>query len=174
MRIIYTLILFILVSTFTARAQHHQHHHKRNEIGISSGAIYGIDHKEWGAGIHIHYFRTLGDHSRWAIGAFAEQAWLGDSHFSIGAGAKFAVIDKLQLGVFPGITFAKHSHDHDGHGAHDDHKHGEKRKARFSIHTELVYDLFEWNQFHLGPVLDYSWSENDSHTMIGIHVAYNF
>lgn len=172
---IFTLIFSLGV--FSVQSQHDDHHHARNEIGISGGALYGIDDKEWGGGFHIHYFHTLGVHSRWAVGGFAEQAWFDKTHYSVGAGVKWEILSRLQLGLFPGVTFAK-EHDHDEHiggrlsndlGEHDD-----KIKARFSIHAELVYDLFHYNGLHFGPAFDYSWSRDDSHIMLGAHVAYGF
>lgn len=48
------------------RAGHGEHAHPRNEAGLSLGAAYGIEHKEWAPAIHAHYFRTLAPHSRWA------------------------------------------------------------------------------------------------------------
>ena len=170
MKSLYLFILFFLLNVGFVCAQHDHddHHHGRNEIGVSTGALYGFDDDVWGPGIHIHYLRSLGDHSKWALGGFIEQAWLDHSHFTVGVGAKYEIIDKLNLGLFPGVSFAKHHHD-DGHGHHSD-----KTKTEFSVHTEVVYDLFEWNKFHMGPAFDFSWSKNDSHSMLGIHVAYCF
>lgn len=164
-RFTYAIMVCMLCSILQLQAQesHAHHHHGLNEIGISTGALYGIDDKVWGPGVHIHYFRSLGEHSRWAIGAFAEQAWLGETHFSVGTGVRFELIERLEIGAFPGITFAKHAHD--GHT---------ESESKFSMHAELVYDLFHWEKFHLGPAIDYSWSKEDSHTMLGVHAAYSF
>lgn len=170
MKNLYTVVICILLSIHTASAQHGGHAHDgRNEIGVSTGAFYAIDDKEWGTGVHLHYFRTLGPHSRWAVGAFAEQAWMDENHFSFGIGGKFEVLEGLHVGAFPGLTFAKHNHEHSGHNHNDD-----KTKAKFSMHMEAVYDLIEWNSFHLGPVVDYSWSKDDSHFTLGVHMAYCF
>lgn len=173
-KIIRVLLVLILVMTISiqSKAQHHDHHghhHSRNEIGLSGGALYSLEHKEWGVGTHLHYYRTLGDHSKWALGAMAEYAYVHGSHFTLGAGAKYQLTEKLGIGVLPGITFLQH--DDDAHVAdYGNHE----NKAIFSTHFELVYDLFYWNGFHFGPVIDYSWSKNDSHGMIGIHAAYCF
>lgn len=168
MKILYTIIISILFSTYVAQAQSHSHHHARNEIGVSAGPFYAIDDKSWGSGVHLHYFRSLGNHSRWAVGGFLEQAWSDENHFSVGVGVKFEVIERLHLGVSPGVSFGKHSHG-DLHDHHD-----ESTKARFAMHMELVYDLFEWKKFHVGPVVDYSWSKDDSHVALGVHAAYCF
>ncbi len=170
MKSIYIIIILFVTTVSSAYSQDaHKHLHKRNEIGISSGGIYGFNDKTWGAGVHMHYFRSLGDHSRWAIGGFYEYAWLDGNHYSFGVGAKFEAIDRLHLGLFPGLVFLKHEED-----AHDhSHSHGESEK-QFAVHAEVVYDLFEIGKFHFGPVADYSWSKDDSHVMLGIHAAYSF
>ncbi len=166
-------ILFVLLLTglaFPVCAQEHaEHAHPRNEIGLSGGAIYSFDHKAWGGGLHLHYFRTLGPHSKWSVGGMVEEVWLHGGHFSIGAGAKFEPFPRFSIGLLPGVTFLRH----DGDADHDDHGHT-SRKALFSTHIELVYDLFHWKKFHLGPAVDFSVSSGDSHAMIGVHGAYAF
>lgn len=178
MKIIHTLCLVVgclFLSSAAYGQDHHDHHHSRNEIGINSGALYALNDKEWGAGVHIHYFRALGDHSRWSIGGFAEQTLFFDSHFSFGVGVKYELFKDLYISAMPGLAFSKHSHDieHEHvHGADEHHK--ENTKTKFSVHTELVYKLFEWGKFHMGPAIDYSWSKKDSHIMLGVHAAIDF
>ena len=71
------LILGLMISIcITAQ----EHHHARNEIGISPGATYSPSHHNWGFGIHAHYFRTLGDHSPWSFGGGLEQVYAHGSH----------------------------------------------------------------------------------------------
>ena len=147
-------ILFFLTTTIKASyAQHHDHLHSENEIGLSSSAVYSPDHKEWGTGIHVHYFRMLSPHSKWSLGGGIEGVFADDKHFSFNAGVKYEVINRLSISLLPGILFVKPS---------------------FSLHTEIVYDLFHWENFHLGTAIDYSWSKDDSHFAVGIHAAYCF
>lgn len=166
-RVISTAIVFILLGMYTAYAQEHSHAGK-NEVGISTGVFYAVDDKDWGGGIHLHYFRSIGKSNRWAVGGYLEQAWFEDSHVSVGIGAKFEVLERLCLGAFPGVTLARHHHEEEG-GTDK-----ARTKGEFSMHWELVYDLIEWKLFHLGPVLDYSWSKNDSHITLGVHIAVGF
>lgn len=166
-----TILLLALLCISKSYAQDgHIHLHERNEVGLSTGALFAVDDSEWGSGIHIHYYRTFSSHSRWSIGGFVEQAWLEGTHFSFGAGVKFSPIDRLSLGVLPGITFTKHNHDEHSLS----HSDNDGWNSDFSAHFEVVYDLFHWSKFHLGPVFDYSWSKNDSHFMLGIHAAVCF
>ena len=145
--------------------EHDGHKHLRNEIGISGGAFYSYEHREWGSGIHMHYFRTMGLHSNWSLGASLEQAWVDGNHVNVGIGIKYQLFTRLNIATFPGVTFF--SHGDEGH----DHS---SLPAKFTLHFELVYDLFHWDNFHFGPVIDYSWSKNHSHSMIGIHAAFCF
>lgn len=162
-------ISFFLLVAASVFAQHDAHDHSGNELGLSSGAIYGIDDKQWGTGTHLHYFRSLGDHSKWALGGFFEYAWLEGNHYALGLGARFEPISRVHLGVFPGVAFLKHQHEEE-----HQHQDQESSKARFSIHGEIVYDLLSWKNMHFGPVIDYSWSKDDSHAMLGVHAAYCF
>lgn len=168
------LFVFLLLSLmFSAQAQEHNHSHARNEIGISPGATYSPSHSSWGFGIHAHYFRTLGEHSRWALGGSLEQVSSHGSHWSVSAGAKYQLLDRLSVAVMPGITFLPA--DEDGHD-HVDHAEGDSHhsRSRFSLHMEVVYDLIHFNNFHLGPTVDYAWAKDDAHFMIGVHCAYSF
>lgn len=171
MKFIISLIVFmaLLPLSVGAQEQEHAHTHARNEIGISPGVTYSPSHKEWGFGIHAHYFRTLGEHSPWALGASIEQVSSHGSHWTISAGAKYELFDKLNIGVMPGITFLHHIHE-----AEHDTKHEHTNKAQFSMHFELSYDLIHTEHFHFGPAIDYSWTRHDNHLMLGIHCAYGF
>lgn len=178
MKYLTPLLLLIGWCITPAFGQHHEHsvhrhthHHERNEIGLSGGAIYGLNHSDWGGGMHLHYFRTFTPHSKWSWGANLEYVWTHDNHFTIGAGVKYQILDRLSVGVLPGITFLNHK----GHEEHDGHTHAHtEKKTLFSAHFEVVYDLFHWEKFHLGPAFDFSWAKGDSHLMIGVHAAFCF
>ena len=164
------VLIYCLLHTLFIHAQEHghdRHEHSRNEIGISGGALYSFGHREWGGGAHLHYFRTLGLHSKWSLGGSTELAWVDGNHFNLGAGVKYQLFDRLSIALFPGVTFFSH------HGNEEHHTH-QPRKAQFTFHFELVYDLFHWDNFHLGTVFDYARTKHDSHAMIGIHAAFCF
>lgn len=134
------------------RAGHGEHAHPRNEAGLSLGAAYGIEHKEWAPAIHAHYFRTLAPHSRWALGAGIEFIPGEERHWEIGAGARFQVLNDLQLSLMPGISIVD--------------------KAKFSLHTEAVYEAIHLGGFHFGPVVGYAWTRDHSHVSAGIHARF--
>ena len=168
---IYIILFSGLFSMSFVRAQEHghdSHAHLRNEIGFSGGPLYSFEHKEWGAGIHLHYFRTLGVHSKWSLGAGFEHAWVDGNHVNVSAGIKYQLLERMSIAALPGVTFLSHKSDTQGMGMHEAHK------PLFTLHFECVYDIFYWENFHLGPVFDYSWTKKDSHAMLGIHVAFCF
>jgi hypothetical protein len=159
--------LFCVSFIYAQEHEHHGHEHSRNEIGFSGGALYAFGHNEWGSGLHLHYFRTLRLHSKWSLGGGVEQVWVDGSHFNVGAGVKYQLLERLSISALPGISFISHN-ETDAHSAE------KPPKTLFALHLELVYDLFHWDKFHLGTVLDYSWEKRDSHAMLGIHAAYCF
>ena len=167
---LFIFLVFGLFYVSVIYAQEHsndEHEHARNEIGVSSGALYAFGHNKWGGGAHIHYFRTLGFHSKLSLGGSFEQAWVDGRHFNLGAGVKYQLFNRLSIATFPGITFFSHKQT----DMHDTH---EPQNNRFTLHFELVYDLFHLENFHAGMVLDYSLLKSDSHAMIGIHAAFCF
>ena len=137
----------------------------RNEIGISAGALYSLNHKEWGKSVHIHYFRTISRNSHWSLGGGVEQAWLNGSHWTFAAGIKYELFERFSLSVLPGVKFLNHDYS--------DNIEPEKKRL-FSLHAEAVYDLFNLGKIHLGPAVDYAWAKNHSHFMFGIHGAFSF
>jgi len=166
-RSVFALLLIICLNSGFVFAQDKCHHtHDRNEIGFGFGTIYIIGDKVWGQGMHLHYFRSVKPDSRFSWGCGLEQIWAKEErHFSINAGVKYELFEKFDLGVMPGVTFCKHSGDGPGSGV---------RHSRFSLHFEAAYNLFNWGNFHLAPVVDFAWSRGDSHLMPGLHIAYCF
>ncbi len=162
--LIFILFFFTLPAIAWAQAaDEHQHAHGRNEIGISPGAVYCLEHNEWGFGLHTHYFRTFSAHSKWSFGGGFETVWTDGMHFTVGAGIKYQILETLSIAAMPGVTFLKHE-EHGEEGFH----------AQFGFHAEIVYDIFHTEKFHLGPLLDYAWTNEDSHFMLGVHFAYTF
>lgn len=152
------LILLVLMPA-SLLAQHHDH--APNELGVSPGVTYSPSHGEWGFGVHIHYFRTVSHNGRWAVGAAIENVTSKDTHYGISAGASFRILDDLKVSVMPGVSFVMNEES----GGYD---------PFFATHFELVYDALHVRNFHFGPVLEYSLSRNDSHGLLGVHIAYAF
>lgn len=152
------LILFVLMPSLLFAEEHA---HPKNEIGVSPGVTYSPAHGEWGFGFHLHYFRTVSHNGRWAVGGSLENVTSKDSHYGVSVGASFRIVGGLRLAVMPGFSFV-----------FDEMK--GNYKPFYATHFELVYDALHVKNFHFGPVIDYSLSKDDSHAMLGVHIAYAF
>lgn len=148
---------FGVTSSLIAQTKHREHdcgQHSRNEIGLGVGAIYEISHKEWTSSLHLHYFRTLSPHSKWALGAGIEYLRGDERHIEVGVGVRYEPIENLHISLLPGVTLTD--------------------KTGFSVHTEATYDILRIGKIHLGPVIGYAWSKNHSHCSAGVHFAIGF
>ncbi|MGL5318181.1 MAG: hypothetical protein ACRC9Q_05750 [Bacteroidales bacterium] len=166
-----TLLLSSSGALFAQGEDVHNHVHGRNEIGLSVGPSYSFDHKEWKASAHVHYFRLLKPHSRWALGAGVESVFGEGSHYNFSAGVKYSPINHVQIALMPGVNLVKEKGEH-GHSGEDAFH--DKFSVRFAMHAEMVADLLIIGNFHMGPTMDFSWSKHHSHLMLGVHTAYSF
>lgn len=130
------------------------HTHPRNEIGFGVSGVYEIEHGEWTPGVHLHYYRSITPHSRWALGGGIEYLKGDEKHFEVGMGVRYEPVAHLHLTLAPGITIT---------GA-----------TRLSLHTEATYEILGIGNFHLGPVVGYAWSLGHSHLSVGVHAAVGF
>ena len=135
-------------------AEHdHGHHH---EIGIANAPVYFIKEKELSYGLHFHYLYTI-NHSKFGIGLGYEQIFDEHQHRIIGVIGSYRPVDKLSINVSPGVTFE-----------------GEDTfNMNFVMHLEITYEL-ELHDFHLGPVLGFSYDPEDYHISLGVHIGYGF
>ncbi|MGL4992552.1 MAG: hypothetical protein ACRC6R_00210 [Bacteroidales bacterium] len=169
MRKIVTSILATTCIVINAQS----HEHGQNEIGVSFGPNYSIEHKEWRAGAHMHFFRGLTPHSKWKLGGGLEYIFGDGKHYNISMGASYSPFNHFHMTIMPGINLIEEE-EHDHKEELKEHHENDGLKLGFALHGEIVYDLFVIGKFHLGPTIDFSWSPNHSHIMAGIHTAYSF
>lgn len=165
MRFIFLLFTLIILafsgfssSLSTSQNKHSDHGHSEWELGAAFGAVYLLGEKEVASGLHLHLLRRLEFYEKLGIGLGFETVLDEHKHFSTGIVFKYEIWKGLNFLVSPGILFLK--------------PHNEWEK-QFSIHYELLYE-FKVKGLHLGPVFDYSYSKNDQHLMLGLHVGYSF
>lgn len=62
----------------------------------------------------------------------------------------------MSLNASPGITFD-----------------GGESEINFAMHLETSYE-FEFDNFHLGPVLEFAYDPEDIHISLGLHLGIGF
>ena len=140
---------------------HHDHIHQHNwELGFAGGLVRLISEKENAPGFHLHVLRNIGKSGKFSMGPGLE--FIADEHKHLGAVLSFGYrpIHPLYLGISPGVALPVDSHD-------------EHSEPAFSTHFETLYE-FELEHFHLGPMMEYSWSAEDRHFMVGLHLGLHF
>ncbi|OVE75850.1 hypothetical protein BVX97_03320 [bacterium E08(2017)] len=144
------------------------------EIGFSIGYVNldedqedheeaeGEDHEEEhdtsddGIGIHVHVGKRLGTEgilSHISLGVAAETIVAEHEHYALMAFASVYPWRGLVLSVGPGVEWAEHE--------------GEMESA-YSTHLEAAY-VFDVGSWHIGPVLDFSKTNDSEHFTAGIH-----
>ena len=152
------LLLFIgqiLMAQHDDSTEHHHSHHK-NEIGVANAPVYFIKEKEVAYGLHIHYIRNIKD-TKFGVGLGYERIFDEHKHNTIGIVGSYRPISELVFNVSPGVTYEDN----------------ESSEINFALHLETSYE-FEFDNFHIGPVLEFAYDPEDYHISLGLHVGYGF
>ena len=174
---VYALALAMCIWTLAGPARseeahdhgHHGHDLSGPELGLSAGYVHLQEEEENVLGVHAHLLKRLGDEgiSRYfAIGLGAEYLFSDSAHYA--AMLSFAAHPwrGLALSVSPGVQWAEHEDEHEG-------EHEAEVEAEYSTHIEATY-VFPLGKYDIGPLIDYSWTKDEVHYMIGIHVGLHF
>ena len=92
-----------------------------------------------------------------ALGVGGEIIFADEEHYALLFPLSVYPWRGLVLAVAPGIEWA----EHEG-----------KQESSYTTHLEAAY-TFEVGRFDVGPVVDYSISDDDEHYMIGIHIGFH-
>ena len=148
-------VLFSL-STFAQTTEHtHNHEHHVYEIGIANAPVYFLKENVVAYGLHVHLIKKIA-HTKFGIGVGYEKIFDEHKHNTIGLVVSYNPIDKLSLNASPGITFE-----------------GGESEINFAMHLETSYE-FEFDNFHLGPVLEFAYDPEDIHISLGLHLGIGF
>ncbi len=155
------LILFLFQTTNAQDAHQHDHlhengHEHKHEIGIANAPIYFVKEKAFSYGLHLHYIYNFPG-SKFGMGLGFERIFDHHQHNTFGLVASYRPLEPLTVQLSPGITFE-----------------GKDFKERsFALHLETAYE-FEFDHFHLGPVLEFAFDKEDVHISLGIHLGIGF
>jgi len=135
---------------------HHSHDTTGVELGLSAGYVHLEEDDEDAFGLHFHFTKRVGDEGirrHLAAGIGAEVIFADHEHYSLMFPLAVYPWRGLVLAVAPGIEWAEHDHNWE---------------SEYATHFEAAY-VFEYGDFDLGPVIDYSKTDDDEHYMIGVH-----
>ena len=165
-----------------AEDHHSSHHavHPMNEIGISAGCTYAIDHEEFAPILYADYFRRFSHTSNWSFGVAGEYVFSKHTpHLVVGAGVRYVPIHRLHLAVLPGVCVDFPKEHEAGHGSTHhlrNHEHSTTAvddKVSFALQSEICYELLSYHNFHLAPTFGYSYSVSQgSHVTLGVHLSF--
>ena len=150
-------MIFALLLSNECQGQEHAHDHAhKNEIGIANAPVYFIGEKVISYGLHLHYVRSISD-SHFGIGLGYERIFDEHKHNTIGIVGSYRPTDQFSLNISPGVSFEG----------------TENSDLIFALHLESSYE-WVFDQFHLGPVVEYAYDQEDQHISLGLHVGYGF
>lgn len=134
----------------------HEHDHHRHEIGVGNSPVYFINEKTLAYGLHLHYIYNIPD-SKFGLGLGYERIFDEHKHNTIGLVGNYRPVEKVSLSLSPGVAFEGNTFS----------------EPKFAIHFETAYE-FEVKNFHLGPVFEVAYDQEDVHISLGVHVGVGF
>ncbi len=160
---IFSLILFALTIVICAQEPHFEHNghnhgneYHKHELGVSLSPVYFFKEKEISVSTHLHYVYNFPT-TKFGVGVGYEKIFDEHKHNFFGLELNYRPIHNLTLNLSPGLTFE---------GDHFDEK-------EFAVHFESVYE-FEFDSFHIGPLLEFAYHPEDFHINLGIHIGVGF
>lgn len=152
--------MFLTISGFVVAQDmehdEHEHDHHRNEIGIGNSPVYFTKEKTLAYGLHLHYIYNIPE-SKFGVGLGYERIFDEHKHNTIGVVGNYRPVDKVSLSLSPGVAFEGNTFS----------------EPKFAIHFETAYE-FEVKNFHLGPVFEVAYDQEDVHISLGVHVGVGF
>jgi hypothetical protein len=137
---------------------HHGHEVSGLELALSTGYVRLVEEREDALGVHAHLLHRLGNDGlrrHLAIGLGAEYLFSEERHYALLFSLAANPWRGLVLAVSPGVQWAEHEGD---------------TESAYSTHIEAAY-VVPIGQYDLGPVIDYSWTGDERHYMIGLHLG---
>jgi opacity protein-like surface antigen len=166
MKIISTVSIGVLLlssSGFSNEAEHENHDsHEMHEweLGISTGyANLKTEGKE-GKNLHLHLLKRLGDDGLgryFSVGFGAEVIVTDEKHYGAMFTLAYHPAEDFVLSVSPGFEWSKHE--------------GDSWKRIYATHLEASYSFDISENYHIGPVIGYSKTDDAEHYTVGIHIG---
>lgn len=153
----FSLLVFSNVATAQethSTSNHHEHHN--HEIGMGNSAVVLLTEEEITYGMHLHYIYNI-PASKLGLGLGYERIFDEHKHNAVGVIFSYRPLEMLSFSLMPGISFES----------------GEIENSSPALHFETAYE-FEFEDFHIGPVLEFAVDRKDTHLGLGIHIGVGF
>lgn len=137
---------------------HHGHDTSGPELGLSAGYVHLEEEDEDVLGVHCHLSQRLGNdgiRKHLAAGIGAEYLFADGEHYALMLTIAAYPWRGLVLSVSPGVQWAEHDGD---------------TETEYATHLEAAY-VFSLGEFDIGPVIGYSWTRDEEHYMVGLHIG---
>ena len=152
--------LGLVVLNTIAFSEEHNHEMHEWELGVSLGYANLKTESEEGANLHLHLLKQLegaGLAQYFSLGFGTEIIVTDEKHYGAMLTLAYHPVEDLTLSVSPGFEWAKHE--------------GDSWEREYATHLEVSYSFDVSKNFHIGPVLGYSKTEDAEHYTVGIHVG---
>ena len=173
------LLVFLVLFAHAQTNEDDANQLKQNNIGFGLGMAYMVNENEWAPGIHIHYARSLGEKQRFSIGSCVEYLFAYHQHASVALGLSYKLTKALSVGYSSGLEFhldnSKGNVVYTGNNEENDVLliNSEENEVHLAHHIEISYE-FDLDFIHIGPMVEYGFSNEDQHLMFGVHAGYSF
>ncbi len=165
-------VLFILLAAGTMGQVIEEAEYKQlktNSIGFGMGMAHIISESEWAPAFHLHYSKCIDQKQRFSIGIGMDLLMGDHKHTSATLAIEYSPLPGLSIGYGPGIVFSIGDDPEpvSPNGTTEDHR------VHFSQHFELSYE-FDLDFIQIGPMVEYEFSGDDKHIMLGLHAGISF
>ncbi len=132
----------------------HTHGAQHNEISAGLGVSYSSEYKSFDPAFHFHAIKAI--NSFIGIGAGYERIFAQEVHQSLSLMVNFHPFPHVDFNIGTGF----------GLPAHDE-------PWTIGLHAETSYTWPVGEKLHLGPMIDFGWSEHGYHLATGIHFGFD-
>ena len=161
-----TVATVCLVGISTAAMSKEDHHGAHGahdwELGVGVGYVNLKTEDEEGAVLDLHLMKELdgdGFEKYFSVGLGAEVVFSHENHYVAMVVFAYHPTENIVLSVSPGLEWAKH----DG-----------TWEREYVTHYEAIYNIYNTEKYHIGPMIGYSKTKEAEDYTVGIHVGIPF
>lgn len=141
-----------------AHQEQHIHETASVELGLAAGYVNLVDEDEEALGLHLHLLKRLGSEGLcryFGVGLGTEAIFADHEHYAAMVSLATFPWRDLVVTFSPGVVWTDHEGDWE---------------SAYTTHIEAAY-VFAVGEHHVGPVVGYSWTDEEEHLMIGLHIG---